>query len=577
MKKLLLAAAILAVLTSLIFLHCTKNIAGGTEVGNPSVAAMLYEPDGKTPAIGAKVKFYPVDNNPFPALHKTSAAIESTITDVNGRYGISTVTVGTYNIIGIKDGNKSILDSINISPTTPSIPADTLLPTGSIKGVVRLRPEHSSTNVYILIFGTNTFTSPKDSIGNFTLDSMAEGTYRVKILTTIPDYVPLDTSFTIRAGKQDTLADTIWLRYTGIPVVTGLKLSYDTMKQIVTLSWNKPTIGRGIIGYSVYRQYMGSTDSGLVKIKNAWTDTIFHDSTGIQDQTYKYFIAMMDSSNSEGVKSMGDSVKIVSVFSLVSTYGKGTGTGDGYFLGFRAIAIGDSGYFYCVDEGNNRIQKLDSSGNFITKWGSTGGNDGQFSQPVDIAVDSLSNIYVADFKNNRIQKFDRNGNFLNKWSSILNGPYRIDIKSGTIFVGEWTGKRLHKFDLDGNLIATYNMPSNISGLSVSDSFLIVSMDSLLQKYTDQGIFVSTIFITLPISGSSSRPNLRALFSDGISTYFSEVVSTPTGEDAIFITDISGNILYKYILVNKASTPQDINFKAGFLFVATNDGFIYKYK
>ena len=36
----------------------------------------------------------------------------------------------------------------------------------------------------------------------------------------------------------------------------------------------------------------------------------------------------------------------------------------------------------------------------------------QFSSPRGVAVDSSGNIYVADTGNNRIQKFDENGNFL---------------------------------------------------------------------------------------------------------------------------------------------------------------------
>ena len=44
---------------------------------------------------------------------------------------------------------------------------------------------------------------------------------------------------------------------------------------------------------------------------------------------------------------------------------------------------------YVADYGNNRIQKFDSNGNFITKWGSKGTGDGQFDYPTGIAVDSI--------------------------------------------------------------------------------------------------------------------------------------------------------------------------------------------
>ena len=66
---------------------------------------------------------------------------------------------------------------------------------------------------------------------------------------------------------------------------------------------------------------------------------------------------------------------------------------------------------------NYRIQKFDSNGAFITKWGSYGSEDGQFSSPNSVAVDSSGNVYVADSYNHRIQKFDSNGTFITKWGS----------------------------------------------------------------------------------------------------------------------------------------------------------------
>jgi DNA-binding beta-propeller fold protein YncE len=58
-----------------------------------------------------------------------------------------------------------------------------------------------------------------------------------------------------------------------------------------------------------------------------------------------------------------------------------------------------------LDKSNNRIQKFDSNGNFIMKWGSPGTADGQFNFPDGIAIDSEGNVYVADSDNNRIQVF----------------------------------------------------------------------------------------------------------------------------------------------------------------------------
>jgi hypothetical protein len=89
------------------------------------------------------------------------------------------------------------------------------------------------------------------------------------------------------------------------------------------------------------------------------------------------------------------------------------GPEDGQFQEPRAIAIDSAGGVFVADAthyptgipGINRIQKLSSTGTFITKWGGNGSGNGQFVGINAIATDSLGNVYVADDQNHRIQKF----------------------------------------------------------------------------------------------------------------------------------------------------------------------------
>ena len=87
-----------------------------------------------------------------------------------------------------------------------------------------------------------------------------------------------------------------------------------------------------------------------------------------------------------------------------------SGTGDGQFNGPLGIAVDSSGHVYVADTGNAHVQKFDSTGAFLMKWGSPGSGDGEFSALAAIAVDGSGNVYVADTSNNnlgnnRIQKF----------------------------------------------------------------------------------------------------------------------------------------------------------------------------
>jgi len=87
------------------------------------------------------------------------------------------------------------------------------------------------------------------------------------------------------------------------------------------------------------------------------------------------------------------------------------GAGDGEFSftfggsWYGGVAVDGQGQVYVADPINKRIQKFDSNGQFLTKWGSFGAGDDQFSQPAGAAVDGEGNVYVADYGNNRIQKF----------------------------------------------------------------------------------------------------------------------------------------------------------------------------
>ena len=91
----------------------------------------------------------------------------------------------------------------------------------------------------------------------------------------------------------------------------------------------------------------------------------------------------------------------------------------------RSIEIDSStDSVYVADAGNERIQKFDSNGNYITQWGNKGNGTGQFTYPGDIAIDSIGNVYVLDSGNHRIQKFDETGNYITKWGS--RGSWRMD-------------------------------------------------------------------------------------------------------------------------------------------------------
>ena len=103
-------------------------------------------------------------------------------------------------------------------------------------------------------------------------------------------------------------------------------------------------------------------------------------------------------------------------------------------------------------DSNNRVQKFNWLGQFVSKWGSTGIGKGQFNNPVAVAVDNENNVYVADTNNRRVQKFDSVGQYIGAFGrqgsadGELQYPTAIVVDGvGNIYVADTGNNRIQKF------------------------------------------------------------------------------------------------------------------------------------
>jgi hypothetical protein len=493
MKKSLFLFAFLFALLPLFIVKCSKNIAGGTEVGNPRISAMLYNPGG-SPAVHAKIRFFPINYNPRTG----GLTVDSTITDTLGNYSAK-LDVGTYNILASSDSGFAYQDSIKmVKDTIAYPPADTLKAPGSIRGKIRLKPGDDARTVFIIFMGTNIWNMAEDSIGNFTVANMAEGSYRVRILTTLDAYVPKDTVLSIIAGRIDTLPHDIVLQNTGIPGQIGLAINYDTLKQIVILSWNKPTDGRKVAGYNIYRQFMGSTDSSLVKVRSTWTDTVFYDTTGIQNQTYEYRVAAVDTQGTEGVKSVIASVMIQSAFYIADTILKAQGQAWIY-----AAEMDGQGNYVIVNgtayvATPAHIERYTPSGTLINSWSIPGGIE-QRNVYNCLAMGDSNTIFVVT-KNNMIIHYDTAGTILSQFQA---GSVRgFSLFRDTLYIGNITSHSIISYSTAGDSLFAWGQDGqgnsqfkNIYSISCDSSGLIYVEDALdfgrIQIFDRNGAFRSS--------------------------------------------------------------------------------------
>jgi DNA-binding beta-propeller fold protein YncE len=198
--------------------------------------------------------------------------------------------------------------------------------------------------------------------------------------------------------------------------------------------------------------------------------------------------------------------KFNSTGGFITKWGTG-GTGNGQFNAPEAVAV-HSGSVYVADSGNNRIQKFNTSGGFVTKWGSLGAGDGQFNIPTGVATDSAGNVYVADEDNNRIQKFDSSGAFITTWGTAGSGNGQFDTPAGVatdsagdVYVADEGNNRIQKFDPSGAFITTwgtsgsgngqFDAPEGVAVDSAGGVFVADVGNNRIQKFNSSGGFITT--------------------------------------------------------------------------------------
>ena len=82
---------------------------------------------------------------------------------------------------------------------------------------------------------------------------------------------------------------------------------------------------------------------------------------------------------------------------------------------------------------------------FLFAWGKKGSLAGEFNTPEGVAVDYLENVYVADFGNQRVQKFDGSGTYITEISDV-GSPIDVAVDSlGNVYVVDYSN-RILKFD-----------------------------------------------------------------------------------------------------------------------------------
>jgi sugar lactone lactonase YvrE len=124
---------------------------------------------------------------------------------------------------------------------------------------------------------------------------------------------------------------------------------------------------------------------------------------------------------------------------------------------------------------------------YETSWGEHGDATGEFYQPTALATGQDGSVYVLDNQNRRVQKFTNEGAFVKSWgdsmppnfSPLLRG---VAASADRVYVSDLGTAATYVYTTNGDYLATWDFISMDSGLAVDpDGNVILSGYQVLKR------------------------------------------------------------------------------------------------
>ena len=472
MERFMKLHTLLCLITITIVMYRCQNSTSPIPVAsekNTTVSGVVYQPDGTTPAVGARVMIRPVDALAVPttgALGKVSSIKDTVLTGNEGTFSFDTpLETGIYMIEAMSDNNVVKIDSVEVSSRNEPVitPPATLRPAGAIRGSIVFPGECDPRNVFVLVFGIDRFTQVNDD-GTFCFANLGSGMYSIRIISTMEGYGVFDVN-TIRIVPADTTdLGAIILPQDGLPIPQNLTCICDTVLQQVMVRWNKCDMPN-ITGYALYRRLADSNE--LLKdpvILGSVDDTSIIDVSVSTGYRYEYRVAARGSDRS---------------LFWVPTPGS-----DGYE--YWAATMGPDGFEYReAPLGSDNGEGLKSDGVTVTVASYftvdtiinvSESEIGNVREMNDMAVNENGDCYFTDNNEKCIKVFDRDMRFKRSVGKDLQCiPQGVKVaENGTVIVLNEMST-FYLFDSSGVLVDSIAdsalIRSHVRGFDIKDSLI----------------------------------------------------------------------------------------------------------
>ena len=190
----------------------------------------------------------------------------------------------------------------------------------------------------------------------------------------------------------------------------------------------------------------------------------------------------------------------------VNAFQGGSGNGNGQFSKPRGIAADSKGNIYVADQGNNRVQKFDADGKYLTSFGSPGEGEGQMKEVNGVLADAAGNVWIVDAggDKSKLMKFTAEGKLIKEWrgpeDNPLYGPRDLAIgPDKLIYIVDQGRGRIVKFDpakesftgAFGSLGAGEGQFHEASGIAFAGNSVVVADagNKRIQVFDMEGKFV----------------------------------------------------------------------------------------
>ena len=195
---------------------------------------------------------------------------------------------------------------------------------------------------------------------------------------------------------------------------------------------------------------------------------------------------------------------------------------------------------------------------FLLKFGGESSGAGRLLRPDDVAIDASGNAWVADTEHNRVQKFNSSGEFVSQFG-VAEPPVAIDLDSeGNVWVATSAGfgGKVREYKTNGELIRSFGeygtgngQFASLSGIAIDPSGNVWTVEAgsevfgsekaRVQKFNSKGEYLAQFGKEGTGNGEFKAPGAIAADTEG------NLLVADTGNARVQEFNSAGEYVRKY--------------------------------